>query len=487
MTFDNPIIKEILEKYKQIWALRHASALMDWDVQTYMPQKGISHRGAAIAQLSLLGQKFMTDPSFTALVEKADGMELNDQERGVVRVLKRDIKYYTKIPPNLLEELTVATQEGTVAWREARAKSDFSLFKPHLERIVELTKQVAEKLGYEGHPYNALLDLYEEGFTVSDADAVFSKLVPSLRRILDKQRMPSHSALEDVKYDIPSMEAMLRNVLEIMGYDFNRFRMDISPHPFTIGLGPNDVRITVRYEGYDFKRALFSAIHEGGHALYELQIDESLAMTPIFDGASMGIHESQSRFWENIVGRSRPFVEAMYPTMRKHLGFLGSYSVDDVYAYFNTVKPSLIRVDADELTYNMHIAVRYELEKLLVTGEIKVSDLPELWNRKMEEYLGVRPSNDAEGVLQDIHWSQGSIGYFPTYTLGNLVAAMVGHFAGKLMNEVGELKFDGLKAWLREKIHRYGATYDPKTLLRKSFGESYNPDYLINYLSRKYE
>ncbi len=487
MTFDNPTIKEILEKYKQIWALQHASALMDWDVQTYMPQKGISHRGAAIAQLSLLGQRFITDPSFTSLVEKADGMELNDQERGVVRVLKRGIKYYTRIPPKLLEELTVATQEGTVAWREARSKSDFSAFKPHLERIVELTRQVAEKLGYEGHPYNALLDLYEEGFTVSDADAVFSKLVPSLRRILDRQRMPSHSALEDVKYDASTLEAMLKNVLEVMGYDFNRFRMDVSPHPFTIGLGPNDVRITVRYEGYDFKRALFSAIHEGGHALYELQIDESLAMTPIFDGASMGIHESQSRFWENIVGRSKPFVEAMYPIMRKHLDFLGNYSVDDVYAYFNTVKPSFIRVDADELTYNMHIAVRYELEKLLVTGEIKVSDLPELWNRKMEEYLGVRPSNDAEGVLQDIHWSQGSIGYFPTYTLGNLVAAMVGHFAGKLMSEVGELKFDGLKAWLREKIHRYGATYDPKTLLRRSFGESYNPDYLINYLSKKYE
>lgn len=486
MVFENPTIREILDRYKQIWALRHASALMDWDVQTYMPPQGIEHRSIAIAQLSLLSQKFITDPSFIALVEKAEGAELNDYERGVVRVLKREIKYNTKIPPKLLEEITVTTQEATVAWREAREKSNFSLFRPRLEKIIELSRQVAEKLGYEKHPYNALLDLYEEGFTVADADAIFSKLVPSLRSIINRQKMPPHSPLEDVKYERGPAEAMINDILRTMGYDFNRFRVDVSPHPFTIGLGPRDVRITVRYEGIDFKRVLFSAIHEGGHALYELQLDESLAMTPIFDGASMGIHESQSRFWENIVGRSKPFVEAMYPIMKKHLGFLNAYSPSDLYIYFNTVKPSLIRVDADEVTYNMHIAVRYELEKLMLTGEIKVSDLPELWNRKMEEYLGIHPSNDAEGVLQDIHWSQGSIGYFPTYTLGNLVAAMVGHFAGKLLDEVAELKFDGLKAWLREKIHRYGATYDPKTLLKKSFGESYNPDYLINYLSRKY-
>jgi len=261
----------------------------------------------------------------------------------------------------------------------------------------------------------------------------------------------------------------------------------VSPHPFTIGITtPFDVRITVRYRGVDFREPLFSALHEYGHALYELNIDESLAMTPVGTGVSLGIHESQSRFMENIVGRSREFVVKISPILRKHLDFLAKHTDDDLFYYFNVVRPSLIRTEADEVTYNLHISLRYRLERLMITGEVKTSQLPELWNNEMDRLLGVRPRNDAEGVLQDIHWAHGSIGYFPTYTLGNVVAAMIYYKHGKIRELVAEGNLAVIKEYLREKIHRWGSVYPPKELLSRSFGETYNAQYLVRYLEEKY-
>jgi len=483
-------IDDLLRAYKPVWAIDHARALAEWDLEVNMPTEGASARGEALAHLTLIRREYLL--RLKDLVEKFEGSgDLDDVEKGVIRVLKRELKYYTSIPPEILEELDRTTTKAAVVWREARRESNFEKFKPYLTKIVELERVIADKLGYEGHPYNALLDLYEEGFTVNDADEVFNKLLPNLKSILDKirseGRYPDKHPLEDVAYDVNVMKAVNEELLKILEMPVGtRFRMDVSAHPFTIGMSVNDVRITTRYEGKDFRATMFSVIHESGHAMYELMIDPNLEMTPVGRGVSMGVHESQSRFWENVIGRSREFVHIIYPLLRERLPFLKDYGEEDVYKYFNIVRPSLIRVDADEVTYNFHIALRYEIEKGLIAGKLDVSDLPSLWDDFMDRYLGVRPKNDAEGVLQDIHWSQGSFGYFPTYTLGNVIAGMIYAKLPGLRDKVAGRRFNEIKEFLRDKICRYGAIYPPKELLMRSFNDAYNPDYLLNYLREKY-
>ncbi|AAL63098.1 carboxypeptidase M32 [Pyrobaculum aerophilum] len=484
-------VKQILEHYRVIWALSHAQALLGWDSETYMPEEGIKGRAVARAEIAQLIQRFMLEEKFVKLIEKAEEeKDLTDVERGIIRVLKRDLKFYQKVPPEIVKEFTKVTSEAFIAWRGAKEKAKFDIFAPYLERIVELSRVIADKLGYEEHPYDALLDLYEEGLTSRDVESVFSVLEPGIRKLLGKLESigwPKSHKLEEEPYDKTKMEAAIREVLELVGYPKGRFRIDISPHPFTIGITtPFDVRITVRYRGVDFKEPLFSALHEYGHALYELNVDESLAMTPVGTGVSLGVHESQSRFMENVIGRSREFVEKIAPILRKHLDFLSKYGNDDLFYYFNVVRPSLIRTEADEVTYNLHILLRYKLERLMITGEVKVNQLPELWNSEMERLLGVRPKNDAEGVLQDVHWSHGSIGYFPTYTLGNVVAAMIYYKHGRIRSLVAEGNITAIKEYLREKIHKWGSVYPPKELLMRSFGEAYNAEYLVKYLEEKY-
>lgn len=495
MVFENPLVKEILEKYRVLWSIGHAMSLMSWDSETYMPREGFRDRAVARAELALLQQQLLLRPEFVELVEKADKLEgLNDYERGVVRVLKRSIRIARALPPWLIAERAKVTQEAMVVWREAKARNDFETFKPYLEKIFDLARKASDYLGWEEHPYDALLDLFEEGLRTSDVDKVLSVLRRDLRvlieKVLSEGRYPREHPLEHVKYDVVKMEAINRKILELLNYPLGvRGRLDVSAHPFTIDMGLNDVRITTRYEGFDFKRTLFSVIHEFGHALYQLQIDQTLAYTPIGDGVSLGVHEGQSRFWENIIGRSREFVDLIYPILKENLDFISKYTPEDIYYYFNTVKPSLIRVDADEVTYNMHIVVRAELEKLALAGEIKVSDLPEYWNNYMEDLLGVRPKTYSEGVLQDIHWSMGSIGYFPTYTLGNIVAATMRRKLNeerKLNELVRNGDFKAIQEWQRERIHKYGATYPPKELLRRSLGAEYEPSFLIEYLEDKY-
>lgn len=484
-------VKEILDHYRVIWALGHAQALMGWDSETYMPEEGVKGRAAARAEIAQLIQRFMLDEKFVKLLDKAEEeRDLTDVERGIVRVLKRDLRFYTRVPPEVVKELAKVTSEAFVAWRGAKEKARFDLFAPYLEKIVELSRVVAEKLGYEEHPYDALLDLYEEGLTSRDVESIFSTLEPGIRSLLNKleaRGWPRSHPLEEAPYDRPALEAAIAEVLDLLGYPRGRFRVDVSPHPFTIGIAtPYDVRITVRYRGVDFREPLFSALHEYGHALYELNVAEELAMTPVGTGVSLGVHESQSRFVENVVGRSREFIQRISPILRRHLPLLSKYGDEDLFYYFNLVRPSLIRTEADEVTYNLHILLRYRLERLMITGEVKVSQLPELWNSEMERLLGVKPRNDAEGVLQDVHWSHGSIGYFPTYTLGNVVAAMIYYKHGNIRGLVSEGNFAAVKEYLREKIHRWGSVYPPKELLRRSFGEAYNAGYLVKYLEEKY-
>ena len=467
-------------------------AVMGWDTETHMPVCGATPRGIASGQLAVMAQKATIE--LDGMVRKAErAKDLDDMEKGVVRVLRRGLDFFLKIPPEMVDEIQRVTTEATVVWRTARRKSDFKLFSPHLKKIVKLERKVAEKLGYEKHPYNALLNMFEEGFTVRDADAVYSKLIPASRKLVEKVMTagayPEKHPLETAKYETEPMERVNQGAVSMLKMPEDRFRMDVSTHPFSIRIASDDVRITTRYEGVNFKGSLFGTIHECGHALYELGMDEKLAYTPLGDGASYGIHESQSRFLENFVGRSREFTKLLDPMLRKDLPFVDGYDNEQLYRYFNTVKRSFIRVEADELTYNFHTALRYEIEKKVIAGDVEVSELPSVWNDTLEEYLGMRPKNDAEGVLQDIHWSGGSFGYFATYTLGNVVAGMIWHKMkdGEFIREAlqgGDIM--EIREWLRNNIHRYGATYAPKALQMRVFGEAYNPDRLLQYLDRKY-
>jgi carboxypeptidase Taq len=488
----NPVVKEILEKYAQVWALNHAQAVLGWDTETHMPEAGAKPRGMASGQLAMMAQK--ASISLAPLVRKAEkAKDLDDTEEGVVRATRRSLDFFLKVPPEVVEEIQRVTTEATVVWRQARKKSDFKLFQPHLEKIVKLEITVAEKLGYKKHRYNALMDQFEEGFTVRDADAVYSKLIPASRKLVDKVMAagvyPARHPFESVKYDMAAMEKVNEEVVALLKMPVDRFRMDVSTHPFTVQIANDDVRITTRYEGSNFKSSLFSTIHESGHAIYGLGVDPKLYFTPIGDGASFGVHESQSRFWENIVGRSRDFTKIVGPILRKNLSFVKGHDDEDLYRYFNTVRKSFIRVEADELTYNFHTAVRYEVEKKVIGGDVKVAEIPSLWNDTFEEYLGMRPKNDAEGCLQDVHWSGGSFGYFATYTLGNVISAMVWHKMkdGAKIREALDRKDVGeLKEWLRLNILRYGATYTPKELQMKVFGEAYNSDRLLSYFNKKF-
>ncbi|NON61689.1 carboxypeptidase M32, partial [Acidianus sp. RZ1] len=481
-------MESILSSYRRYWALDHSSALLNWDSETYLPEDGFKYRGEALAQIDSLQREEIL--RLAPLVEKVKEEDLDDKNRGILRVLKRMIKYYTAIPTEISEKLIRLTTEAFNIWRKAKAKSDFSLFSPYLNEIVEIEKIIAEKLGYRGDPYNALLDLYEEGATVDDIDNVFNQLIPSSKRILEnvlsEGYYPKEHPLEKVKYDINQMKKVNEDIIDLLGMPKSRFRMDISPHPFTIRISINDVRITTRYEGIDFKSTIFSVIHESGHATYELMIDPNLEFTPLASGASSGIHESQSRFWENMIGRSRDFVKILFPILTENLDFVREYNEEEIYKYFNVVRPSSIRVDADELTYNFHIALRYNIEKGLINGSIDVKDLPSIWEEKMMSYLGLDIKNDSEGVLQDMHWSNGSFGYFPTYTLGNVVAGITYSKLPNLHESIMERKFDNIRDLLAEKLYKYGRTYPPKVLLERSFNETYNPEYLIKYLENKY-
>ena len=496
MRCENHIVNQILDAYKPMWSLNHAISLMGWDFETYMPTSGTEERGMADSQLHILHKNLLLNKDFVGLVESAKKLDgLSDLEKGIVRVLNREITKQIKIPNELTQAESLERIRGNMVWREARQKSDFMMYAPHLKKMIEIKKQIAEKIGYEKHPYDALLDSFEEDLTVDDLDKVFGELTPRIQKILKKlvdlgSPFCKESKLAKSNYDIQSVDKLNHDILTLLQYDRKRFRMDVSTHPFTETMGLNDVRITTRYEGTDFKKSISSTIHEAGHALYDLQRDQSLSVTPLEGGSSLALHESQSRFWENIVGRSLSFVQLIAPMIRKQVNFANQVSHHELYLYFNNVKADFIRVDADEVTYNLHIALRYEMEKKIFGDELSVSEIPEFWNDRMEQLLGVRPTNDSQGVLQDTHWSSGLFGYFPTYTLGNLVSAII---ASKMRKDLEDYEkdikrgdFQPIREWLRLKIHQHGSSYAPKVLLKNTLNEGYNPDYFVTYIETKY-
>jgi carboxypeptidase Taq len=476
-----------------------AIGLLYWDLRTGAPRKGAAGRAEVIGELSdahfrmsvseRMGEFLQTlsDPQVSG--------ELDDITRRMVEECKKDYDRNRKIPPELNQEYVVLTSKAETVWEDAKHNNDFPAFQPYLEKIVAMILQFIDLWGYEGHKYNTLLDMYEPGMTVEKLDGVFGayrqRAVPLLQAIQASPRQPDRSFLNQ-KFAKEQQKQFSLFILKELGYDFEAGRLDETVHPFATGLNPGDVRITTRFLPDDVVSAIMATVHECGHALYEQNIGEELYGTNLAGGVSMGIHESQSRFWENMIGRSRAFWNRYYGDLQRHFpGQLDGTDVETFFRAVNHIQPSLIRIEADELTYNLHIMVRYEIEKGLFDGSLRVADLPEIWNAKYKEYLGIVPPTNSVGVLQDVHWSGGSFGYFPSYSLGNMYAAQLLNTLQKQMPNLFELVEAGnlqpIKAWLADNIHRHGKLYTPNELIRRVTGEELNPDYLIGYLETKYK
>ncbi len=487
--------KELVNKIKYY---NEALAVIFWDLRTGAPKKGVPGRAKVIGMLSSEAFALSTSDQMKDYLEYFEQQENNDKldtiSRAVVKLCRKEFDRSKKIPPQLYKEYVILTSEAESIWEDAKNTDNFAMFSPYLEKIVDFNIKFIDLWGYEGNKYNTLLDYYEPGMTVEKLDRIFSQLkeriVPLVHQIKDCRYQPDDAMF--YKYFSPEkQEEYSLMILEKMGYDFGAGRLDESEHPFTIGMTPGDIRITTHYYPNNFSSALFSSIHEGGHALYEQNINPELEGTPLCDGTSMGIHESQSRFWENIIGRSRDFWSCYFEDLKKLFPEeFEAVSLEDFYKAINKVQPSLIRVEADEVTYNLHVMIRYEIEKALINQEIKVADLPRIWKEKMKEYLGVEPKNDQEGVLQDVHWSGGSFGYFPSYTLGNIYSAQI-YNSMKNQLDLESLVKNGellkIKEWLAENIHKHGKLLTPAEILKSVTGEEINPKYLIDYLESKYK
>lgn len=484
---------------KKMTSYNQALAVLHWDKATQAPRKGMEARSEVIGMLA--GEQFKLATSkemedfLEALGEPAALESLDDITRHTVLECKKEFDRSKKIPANRYQEFVVLTSKAETIWEEAREKNDFSLFQPYLEKIVDFQLEFIEYWGDDGkNKYNTLLDMYEPGMTVDQLDPIFAtlreKTVKLVAAIAESPNKPDTSFLTQ-HFPVAEQEAFSRFVLQKIGYDFQAGRMDKSVHPFCTSFNPGDVRITTRYDPNEFNSALFSCIHEAGHAMYEQNVNPDLLFTPLCEGTSMGIHESQSRFWENMVGRSLPFWNHFYSDLQKAFPtqFEG-VSVESFYRAINQVTPSFIRTEADELTYNLHVMIRYEIEKGLINRTIQVPELPAIWNEKMKEYLGIEPPTDTLGVLQDVHWSGGSFGYFPTYSLGNVYAAQFAHAMQQQINGYQDLiaagEFGPIRQWLKENIHQYGKMKSPRELVQAITGEGTNATYLMEYLENKY-
>ncbi|HSL83551.1 MAG TPA: carboxypeptidase M32 [Thermoanaerobaculia bacterium] len=498
MTGDPDALQPGLSRVRALLAtvgdLHDTLSLLQWDQQTFMPEGGADGRAEQIATLSRLAHERATDPELGRLLEELEpGSDPETDDGALVRVALRDFRRATCLPAELVEATARATALAEPAWAAARAESDWSRFAPHLEGIVELTRRAADAYGWGDHPLDALLDLYEPGLTRARMAELFAglraELVPMVRAVAEQQdgrEAPLHG-----DFDVAAQEAFGREVAERFGYDFRRGRQDRAVHPFCATVSPGDVRITTRFDPGFLSTALFSTLHETGHALYEQNVSPAYARSPLATGASTGVHESQSRLWENHVGRSRAFWRAFYPRLREHFPeALGGVPREAFYRAVNRSAPSPIRVEADELTYDLHVLLRFELEAALLAGELAVADVPAAWTARMEELLAVTPESDAQGALQDIHWASGAFGYFPTYTVGNLLAAQLWEAAvaarPEIPEEIGEGRFDVLRAWLAEHVWRHGRKYDPDDLVPRATGRPLGPEAYSSHLRRKF-
>ncbi|PLR82704.1 MULTISPECIES: carboxypeptidase M32 [Bacillus] len=487
--------QDFLDYVKKMTAYNEALSLMFWDLRTGAPKKGIEQRSEVIGMLSSEVFRMSTSEEMAAYIAKLSSTEqLSEVTAKILEESKKDYDRNKKIPAGEYKEYVILQSKAESVWEEAKAKSDFSMFLPFLNKLVETNKRFINYWGYEGNKYNTLLDMYEPGVTVEILDKVFGelreKIVPLVKRISDSANKPATEFLYK-KFPKDKQKGFSEEILRQMGYNFDAGRLDETVHPFAIGLNPGDVRVTTKYDETDFRTAVFGTIHEGGHALYEQNISTELVGTSLCTGTSMGIHESQSLFYENFVGRNESFWTKNYGLLKSYAeGQFDNVDLGDFYRAINESKPSLIRIEADELTYPLHVIIRYEIEKGLFNDEINVEDLPQVWNDKYEEYLGVRPENDAQGVLQDVHWSGGSFGYFPSYALGYMYAAQFKNALLKDIPNYDQLLEQGnllpVKEWLTEKVHKHGKMKKPLEILTDVTGEGLNANYLIDYLYEKY-
>ena len=490
-------MKLLREKLAELADLRASSAVLEWDQMVNMPEGAAVDRGEQIATIEKIQHIKSTSDELGQLLEDlteyTKGLDPDSDDTRLVRVAKRNFDKQAKVPTEYVTEIA---RESTVAqsvWEKAKDASNFAMFQPNLERLVELRRQYADFFKPWDHVYDPLLDDFEPGMKTSEVQEIFNTIRPKqvelIKAISEKEKVDRSF----LYLDFPEKKQWEfgEEVITKFGYDWEHGRQDKSAHPFTTSFGINDVRITTRVKENYLPTAMFGTFHECGHALYEMGIAQNLNRSPLADGASMAVHESQSRMWENLIGRSKQFWKHFYPRLQELFSSqLGNVSLEKFYRGINAVEPSFIRVEADEATYNLHIMLRLELEIALMEGSMAVKDAPDAWNQKCKEYLGIIPSDDAEGILQDVHWSFGGFGYFPTYALGNLVSAQLWEKMSEEIKDIEEkietAKFDAILAWLRENVHVHGAKYEPQELVQRVTGSKITPEPYIKYLNSKF-
>jgi len=483
-----------LRKVQKIGQVESVEALLDWDQETYMPPNGVRARADQLAMIACVAHDLGTSDELGRLLDKLADDDADASTATNIREMRRSFDRKTKIPSALVGRIASASAMAKAAWVKARANAHFPTFAPHLSELLELKREMADLIGFEGERYDALMDEFEPGALSSDIAELFESLRRPLTELVasiaESAQQPDVSILHR-SFPKATQDAFARRLASAIGFDFNSGRLDVSAHPFCSGTTPGDVRLTTRfYEDY-FNAATFGTLHEAGHGLYEQGLCPEHMFTPAGQAVSLGIHESQSLMWENMVGRSRPFWEHFYPDCQRAFpDALGDVALDAFFRAINAVRPSLIRVEADEVTYTLHIILRFELERGLLNGTLAVEDVPQAWNTKMQEVLSVTPGDDGEGCLQDIHWSMGSFGYFPTYALGKLYAAQFFAAAKREMPDldkcIGRGEFAPLLDWLRTNIHKHGRRYLAADLVRKVTGEPLSTAPLLAYLRQKF-
>ncbi|MDR1099660.1 MAG: carboxypeptidase M32 [Treponema sp.] len=487
---------------RESYHLEKAIAVLQWDEETYLPARGVEERSEQLALLEEIAHRRFTEPETGRLLadlgstpDNPRGDErLADMERDFLRVMRRKYDRAVRLPPDFVAAEARAEGLSQPAWAQARRDNDFAAFLPHLKVMIDFARKKAELWGFGGGArYDGLLDIYEPGMSAVEIDAVFTPLRERLVSLLEKIRRssPPDTAFLNQRFDVEKQARFNHRLMDYLGFDRDRGRLDASAHPFTTTLGPHDVRITTRYFPDNILSGIFSVIHESGHAFYETGFAPELRGSCLADGASMAFHESQSRFWENVIGRSRPFWEGFSPALQETFPRqLDGVGTESFCRAVNEVKPSLIRVDADEVSYALHIILRFELEKRLISGELEAEKLPAVWREYSREYLGVESETDADGVLQDVHWSMGSFGYFPSYALGNLYGAQIRR---KIESDLPDFEgvvrrgeFGVLRDWLNNHIYRWGCRLEPAELLRKITGEQLSVIPFLEYIEKKY-
>ena len=488
------IYDSFISAVREIGQLASIEAVLDWDSETFMPPNGLTVRAEQLALMAALGHQRRADPRLGEMLARLEGTTDDPVRQTNIREMRRAHARAARIPNDLVRRIARTSALAKSAWAEARADSDFPAFAPHLRELLDLKRQVADLLGFPKERYDALLDEFEPGVTTAQISELFAllrePLVAFVKQLSESRRKPDPSVLHR-RFPKEAQQRFGRRLAEAIGFDFRGGRLDVSTHPFCSGFGPGDVRFTTRYyEGF-LNPSVFGVLHEAGHGMYEQGLDPAHAFTPMGSAISLGVHESQSRLWENFVGRSRPFWERFFPeAQREFPQALGNVTLDEFYGAINTVSPSTIRVEADEVTYNLHIVLRFELERDLLNGSLAVENVPEAWRAKMKELLGITPPSDAEGCLQDIHWSMGTFGYFPTYALGNLYAAQLFGAAREAIPDffvrIGRGEFGTLREWLRTNVHRHGQRYRAAELIHRLTGRPLSVQPFMDYIHLKY-